>query len=468
MRRCLCVLVGMLAACGPTAPFDGADSAGRVEQAIIGGTLSLDDTQVFALGDGTRSFCTATLISERTLLTAAHCLAQDTIFASNQADVKGWPADSIPVVDKRIHPKWQGGDPAWDVGLLLLESSPGVKPKGWNRVPLSMIRVPEVRAIGFGETHTNGSGVRTEAMVRVTSLSANILHIGSAGGASTCFGDSGGPSMHIDTGEGADGVERVVGVHVFSNTTACNGGGDVRVDAIADFIDQWTRDKAATCATDGACVPGCAEVDLDCYCTTDGACDARCPLPDTDKDCPRNCLRDGMCAFGTCGIKDPDCKDDGAACENADSCTGHQCLTDALHGDPYCSRTCSTSSECTPDMHCRFGVCRYPVLPLATMGEACRIGEVHCSGGICAGQSDDTAVCRVGCDATGSCPGSMKCVTGARGVRYCQGTAVLEVLPTERPAAGKRCSVGGGELFLGGLALLLLRARRSKQHPVSG
>src|SRR5438552_13162117 len=36
-------------------------------------------------------------------------------------------------------------------------------------------------------------------------------------------------------------------------------------------------------------------------CLTDGNCSAACPLPDTDADCPKNCLADGLCAFGTCG-----------------------------------------------------------------------------------------------------------------------------------------------------------------------
>jgi V8-like Glu-specific endopeptidase len=447
-------LLGIVAACGPLLPPE--TQVAHSEGAIINGTLSLDDTQVFALGNATGMFCSATLIADRTLLTAAHCLEAETgaISASNHADVKGWPADAIAVVDRRVHPKWVNGDTAYDVGLLLLASAPGVVPKPWNRTPLSMAKVPQVRAVGFGETHLNGSGVRYEAMLKVSALTSSTLYLGDDA-AATCFGDSGGPSMFT----GSDGVERVVGVHSFANSTACNGGGDMRVDGIADFIDQWTRDKAPTCSLDGACVLECPGPDPDCSCVADGVCSARCPLPDTDPDCPKGCLLDGVCAFGTCGAPDPDCREDGASCASSDGCAGHQCLTDAQHEVAYCSRTCHSDTECSPSMRCSFGVCSYPVLPLATMGEACVVGHTVCSGGICGGQSADTAICHPGCGPKGACPGTMQCVRGVLGVEYCQGTAVLPQLAGQTSVAAPHCSASGAEASLL-LVLLWLRRRR--------
>lgn len=458
MRRLLLLVSSVTAfGCGPTEPAVPPASAG---QAIIGGTLALDDVQVFALGKaGTGQFCTATLISERTLLTAAHCLEQGTaITASNQADVKGWPADAIAVTDVRPHPRWAQGDRDYDVGLLLLASAPAVTPKPWNRVPLMTEQVPRVRAVGFGETHSNGTGVRYEVMLDVVSMSSTTLYLGSSVGGSTCFGDSGGPSLL----RGPDSVERVVGVHAFANSAACNGGGDIRVDLIADFIDQWTRDKAPTCAIDGACATGCPEVDLDCHCLTDGACSASCPLPDTDKDCPKNCLGDGICAYGTCGIPDPDCKQDGAACSTADTCAGHQCASgDALH-DAYCTRTCREHSDCTGQMRCSFGVCRYPVNGVGDLGDRCTIGQTYCTSGVCGGQAEDRTTCRIACSNQGLCADGMVCVGGVRGVKYCQGTEVLKGPVVNLPAAKtKQCSVSGGEALVLLAAAWLRRRRRA-------
>ncbi len=448
MRRLLFLAFSVTAlGCGPVVPEGVTPGTEREGQAIIGGTLATNDVQVFALGtSGTGMFCTSTLIGERTLLTAAHCLEPGTsMSASNQGDVKGWPADAIPVVDVRVHPRWAQGDRDYDVGLLLLKSTPAVTPKAWNRVPLMMEQVPRVRAVGFGETHTTGgSGVRYEVMLDVTSMSSTTLYLGSSNGGSTCFGDSGGPSMHL----GPDSVERVVGVHSFATSAACNGGGDIRVDLIADFIDQWTRDKAPTCAVDGACASGCPEVDLDCNCLTDGTCSAACPLPDTDKDCPKNCLSDHICAYGTCGIPDPDCSQDGSQCQSAESCSGHQCLSDVMHPQGYCSRTCRAHADCEGQMRCSNGICRYPVNGVAEVGEPCTIGQTYCTNGVCSGQSESATFCHPACTRYDSCENGLTCVGGVRGIRYCQGDIVLEPVQTELPAAKGKCSVTGGEALV--------------------
>jgi V8-like Glu-specific endopeptidase len=423
---------------------------------IIGGTMSLNDPQVFALGTSTGMFCTSTLIGPRTLLTAAHCIdASPVMEASNQIDVKAWPGDSITVVRTRTHPKWTGANLEYDVGLVLLASAPAVTPKQWNRAPLSMQTTPEVRAVGFGETHQDGYGIRYEASVPVFSVSGATLYIGNSSSPTTCFGDSGGPSFHT----GADGVERVVGIHSFALSEECTGGGDMRVDVVADFIDAWTQEVAPTCATDGACVADCPQPDLDCNCVADGVCRADCPLPDTDSDCPRYCLADGICAWGTCGIPDSDCLHDGDPCANSDLCTGHQCLSDAQH-EQYCSRVCRSDSECQADMRCSFGVCRYPVLPVAQMGDACELGRTHCAGGVCAGQSLLATTCHHSCDAQDQCFGGEQCVVGVSAVRYCQGTAVLPAIAVDHPSAPHRCDASG-LIPLTWLAALLLARRRS-------
>jgi hypothetical protein len=455
--RAVWVLCLAVAACGPT---PAEPLTGRARSAIVGGTPAPDDDAVFALGTpGGGMFCTATLIGERTLLTAAHCVdGSAALQASPRADVKSWPADAFDVAERRLHPRWNGQD--FDVALLLLAAPPGVAPAAWNRQPVRQSTVPMVRAVGFGDTKADGQGVRYQADVPVTAVNDSILFIGTGSTPTTCFGDSGGPSFYT----GSDGIERIVGVHAFATSTECTGGGDSRVDTVADFIDGWTREKAPTCATDAACVMGCPQEDLDCYCTTDGACDARCPLPDTDADCPRHCLADGVCAYGACGMPDPDCLGDGESCTSAELCSGHQCLSDAQRDQPYCSRTCTSSSECNADMRCSFSVCRYPVLPVVGMGDPCSLGATVCSGGVCGGQSLDTTVCRLSCGSGDSCPGSMRCVGGVGGVRYCQAPVTLQHLAQEQPAHRRGCSASGGEAFcLAAAALALALSRRARR-----
>jgi hypothetical protein len=174
-------------------------------------------------------------------------------------------------------------------------------------------------------------------------------------------------------------------------------------------------------------------------------------------------LADGICAYGSCGVPDPDCLKDGQACQSAEPCTGHQCLTDAQHPSAYCTRACHDSGECQADMQCEFGVCRYPVLPVSGMGDACQVGRTLCSEGVCGGQSESTTVCRVACDVGDVCPGIMQCVVGVQGVKYCQGLAVLPAESQTLPAGRSRCSVTGAELGLTWSALAMLR-RRARRH----
>ncbi|MBL8952685.1 MAG: S1 family peptidase [Myxococcaceae bacterium] len=459
MRRLLFLFISVTAAgCGPVLTPGGTEAS---RAPIVGGSPSLDDPQVFALGkSGQGMSCTATLIGERTLLTAAHCLeGGTTMSASNQGDVRGWPANAIAITEVRVHPKWATGNSDYDVGLVLLASAPAVTPKAWNRVPLTLETLPQVRAVGYGETHADGNGVRMQVMLDVTSMSATTLMLGSSSGASTCFGDSGGPSLH----RGPDSIERVVGVHSFATSAACNGGGDIRVDLVADFIDQWTRDKAPTCAVDGACATGCSEPDLDCNCLTDGMCSATCPLPDTDRDCPKGCLADGVCAIGSCGVPDPDCRRDGDACGTSEICPGRQCLTDASHPNGYCSRTCKDHDVCEGQMRCTFGVCRYPVNGVASLGEACTIGQTFCTDGVCGGPAEDLTTCRPACSALRSCPAGEVCIGGVRGIRYCQGEVTLQSPRVELPAAPGGCSVvAGGELMLLAVLVLVRSLRRER------
>ncbi len=128
MRRACWVLV-VLASCAaePTAPLRartdgiiGGQPTGTADPEVFG--LYLEDTQEF--------ICSATLIDEQVLLTAAHCLGQP-LFAGNSPS--GLPPVRRKVTFQWMHPLFNRFQPDDnDLGLVRLDAAPGVNPKRWQ------------------------------------------------------------------------------------------------------------------------------------------------------------------------------------------------------------------------------------------------------------------------------------------------------------------------------------------------
>jgi MYXO-CTERM domain-containing protein len=295
------------------------------------------------------------------------------------------------------------------------------------------------------------------------------LYLGDGSGKGVCHGDSGGPSFHTFN----DGVERLVGVHSYTQTEACTDGADVRVDRYAGFIDQWFADKEGpSCGSDGQCVQGCAPVDPDCVCQADGQCNPQCPDLGLDPDCPADCGSNGICARESCPVVDPDCVAEGSACTDQNQCQARLCIGDPQHSAYYCSRPCASSADCPATMECLAGanVCRYAQAPTRNPGESCVPGQDFCSGGtVCSGPAQGGDTCQASCTSDAQCPGDATCEPGAGGVDYCQApyvppTVLRRAQPEGEVASG--CSaVGGGSpwALLGLLGLGALRTRRTQR-----
>lgn len=377
MRLLLPPLLATLAACGPTAvPAHAARS-----DAILGGTPDPVDSDVFLLElhlDGGRTaLCSATLISSKILLTAAHCVdpashgsATLTARAMNKPDDTNLStSDFIDAAELHLHPQWSAGSPTsgYDLALVLLVRAPAnATPRPLSRsVP---VQGAPLRVIGYGRTAagTADSGTRRSANTSITSVTADHLDLGVAGSLGTCVGDSGGPALVT----GTDGVERVAGVHSYGSAL-CGEGSDVRVDRQLAFIDAWLDLKdPALCSADGRCQPtGCTPADSDCVCVADAFCNPACPDLSTDPDCPPDCVQNGVCSAEACPRPDPDCLVDGDACQVPGECLNHQCIADP-RGFSFCSRSCTSSGDCSRDMECRETLCRAPLANLTPAGPA--------------------------------------------------------------------------------------------------
>ena len=160
-------------------------------------------------------------------------------------------------------------------------------------------------------------------------------------------------------------------------------------------------------------------IDVDCACQKDGSCTTACPDLPRDPDCPKGCFANDICLNDGCPVPDPDCRAEGSACTTDDQCTTQHCVTDPQHATPYCSRACDESSDCSAQMECHAGACRYRQRPTATIGESCN-DETYCLlGSICAGPTQAARACAYECG-FGACELSdAACLSSYDGRRYC-------------------------------------------------
>ncbi|HZA15092.1 MAG TPA: trypsin-like serine protease [Myxococcaceae bacterium] len=449
----------LLWACGilPRESAETRPGAAEGSSEIVGGTTDLGDPEVFILevqySTGQTAVCSATLIGERSLVTAAHCVDPGTIAASGVSirATNRWQVSTalesewIRIVETRAHPEWiPGASLKDDVALALLASAPGAPRKPWNRASLSTYEGKPVRAVGYGISGKTASdwGLKRQVPLVINSVDGAHLYVGDGVDAGICHGDSGGPTFHVF----ADNVERLVGIHSYDANQQCTSGADVRVDAYAGFIDDWLLEKESpTCAVDGMCRRDCAPFDPDCS--------------------PPECAADGVCAMDECLAPDVDCVEIGQPCASALQCRSRECVEDSQHAGSYCSRPCHARAACPEEMECsaQAGVCVFPQLPVAAPGGPCVPGSTFCTNGtVCAGSSPLNAWCAGPCGVDSDCGPTATCDSGFAGERYCRPRRdVVPVTLDPLPVRGGCAATGGVPVLLLALIGWALCSRRA-------
>ncbi|HEX3758649.1 MAG TPA: S1 family peptidase [Kofleriaceae bacterium] len=208
------------------------------ESEIRGGSVDDGDPAVAALNIlGLYAYCTATLISNHTVLTAGHCNF-DAIEADfgTQSDA---PAQSIDIVAVKVHPMYTDEGKPYDLALMKLAKDPvGITPVALNDAPIADGAVGQtLRHVGFGVTDDgtgDGGGTKRTVSYPLNRIDAILMYSG-ATGKQTCTGDSGGPALMMND----QGSELLVGV--VSDGPDCQlsmDGWDDRVDLVKDWIVQ--------------------------------------------------------------------------------------------------------------------------------------------------------------------------------------------------------------------------------------
>jgi|GEM_PF-4687951 hypothetical protein len=297
---CISLLIGMVWGCSGAEPA----KVSTHQNAITAGQQSEEYPAVGPLlgdlGNGWDMFaCTATVIGQRTLLTAAHCVKGKwpIYFYVGDMDGRQYIAESAA-----MHPQYQGGNVADLAVIRLTEAVVGVTP-----MPLAQQqpRLSElVTLVGFGKKHETGDyGVKRFAQNKIGRVNAQTFSIyGSSGGyGNVCDGDSGGPSLAL-----RNGLEVIVGVHSTKAGACGTTGHDMRVDVFIPWIkamsagDLYGQDTVQVAPAHGA--GGFGD-----YCWSSEQCGSKlCILSEENAYCSKTCEEnvecplDYRCADGTC------------------------------------------------------------------------------------------------------------------------------------------------------------------------
>jgi len=154
------------------------------------------------------SFCTGTLIDEKTVLSAAHCFKRSKQYYINGSVITTVNVDATErsytkIKDIRIHPHYQGEDSPFDFAIIDLVESAGIEeseivsPSSIKEVSIG----DSVHLVGFGKIEDGSNGVKFEVETNVRE-DQKVEFLAGGDGKDTCAGDSGGPAfIKNDNGE---------------------------------------------------------------------------------------------------------------------------------------------------------------------------------------------------------------------------------------------------------------------------
>jgi len=215
---------------------------------IVGGEpVAIGDVRfcVAIVCRGTNYCCTGTLIQERFVVTAAHCLPGriEAIFVGNNT-VTGAGQNARRVRVVRQHEfSYDAGTSRNDIALLELEA-PVTDVKPCRIATAEEVKeARDVRLVGFGQSEYDYGGKKRQVVVPVATLDTGrygehpgLELVAGGAGKDTCYGDSGGPAF-IEKGD-----ELILaGVTSRGILAECGPGGIyVRPDAYRAEIEKVT------------------------------------------------------------------------------------------------------------------------------------------------------------------------------------------------------------------------------------
>jgi secreted trypsin-like serine protease len=190
--------------------------------------------------------CTATLITPRLLIAAAHCITETPGFVERQIfpvnnDRNGAAPEMLAIKTVVTNPAYGVPRQGNDFCIIVLEAPLAIPPMRLNRASLAGAQGKTVRYVGYGIAvvgNLGSGGVKRQNVVPLAGVS-NLLLTVAANANQSCEGDSGGP-MLLDRGDGQG--EAIIGINSFVDAPACrNNSYFQRVDTQLPWIDEQIK-----------------------------------------------------------------------------------------------------------------------------------------------------------------------------------------------------------------------------------
>jgi hypothetical protein len=207
---------------------------------LVGGVIPADPTQwssIFYSLVGA-DFCTATLIGDKVLLTAAHCVqSTPTLSVGAGKNANTGTCEAAPDFDQDMTADW--------ALCQMKESFAGVVPERVNQTLAAIENGTDLLLTGFGCMVASGpgnSGTFSIGTATVVSTPNGSNYIATVGAVAACYGDSGGPAF-VGSDTNTPQTRSLVSINSKGNARNTTLLASIGTHAAICFFQKWSSNK---------------------------------------------------------------------------------------------------------------------------------------------------------------------------------------------------------------------------------